>query len=61
MLPNCLTKAFASTARLNNGHLRFCGFIVSLYKALLVQGFTGWRRDFELLCLRQTIAPLFKG
>jgi hypothetical protein len=41
MLPNCLTKAFASTAKLINGHLLFCGFTVKLYKALLVQGFTG--------------------
>ncbi len=41
MLPNCLTKAFASTAKLNNGHLSFCGFTANLYKALLVQGFTG--------------------
>ena len=43
MLPNCLTKAFASTARLNSGHLSFCGFTATLYKALLVQGFTGWQ------------------
>jgi len=40
-LPNCLTSDFASTARLNNKHLRFAGFIVSVYKDLLVQGFTG--------------------